>query len=405
MDYSKILNEKFNIKVLKDKQKEIVDSVLNEEDVIGILPTGYGKSICFQLPSLIFDGITLVISPLIALMQDQVYSLNKKGIEACYINSSLSYDKIKEEYLRIKKGKYKIIYVAGERLESFEFIRLMKEVKISLITIDEAHTLVWGDTFRLSLSRIYEFIKLLQINVPILALTATASTYVLTRIKEILNIKNAKIVSASLDRENIFYMTRIVKDKNKELISFIKSHPSELGIIYCLTVRRTTYVYNYLSNLGFKVGIYHGKLNNDIKNETINNFICDNYDVIVCTSAFGMGIDKPNVRYVINYDLPLSMEELSQELGRCGRDGKKAISVLFFSPQDIKTCNYFIEQMNNNNVSLKENIEIKRKANQNVSKVIDYATTRSCLHRFILKHFGQDLKSKCNNCSNCIRLK
>lgn len=403
MEYNNILNENFKIKELKPKQEDIVKKVLDKKDVIGILPTGYGKSICFQLPALMFSGITLVISPLIALMQDQVINLKRKGIDACYINSSLTSEKIDDEYENIKKGKYKLIYVAGERLENKKFINLMLNLNISLITVDEAHTLLWGDSFRFSLAKIYDFIALFNYRIPILALTATASLDVLNKIKKILHLSNPIIIKTELDRKNIYYETKITKEKKKELIRYLTKHSKELGIIYCLTVKKCTEIFTYLKNLGYNVGIYHGKLSNSEKDEEINNFINDKYNIMVSTSAFGMGIDKANIRYVLNYDIPLTIEDLTQELGRCGRDGLSAVSTVFFSTEDIRTAEYLIDAQSNPNLSFKENLMLRSKSNKSLDKVIEYATTRGCLHKFILKQFGETLVGDCNNCSNCYK--
>lgn len=396
-----ILEKYYGFKSLKKEQKEIIDCLLNGNDCIGLLPTGYGKSLCFQVPALVMDGITIVITPLIALMQDQVRNLRKRGIEAYYINSLQSAIEQREVHKNICSNKAKIIYVSAERLESKQFILQMRNVKIALIVCDEAHTLLWSEDFRLALGHIPNFIEKIGYRPVHLALTATATSITTEKITKYLKLKKPKVVVGNVDRENIYYKIIRTNHKLKEVVSIISKHKGELGIIYCLTIKNVNYLYKYLINMGYRVGLYHGCLDSTEKIIMQNNFSNHIIDVIICTNAFGMGVDIPDIRYVIEYDLPICIEDYVQQSGRGSRDGKPAVSYLLFSVDDIKTANYFIEHLSNSEKSEAELEEIRKEKYKKLDKMIDLALTRGCIHKYICNYFGQKHNGKCGMCSNC----
>jgi len=401
MDKYYYLKKYFGFDKLKPEQELIIDSILDGNDTIGLLPTGFGKSITFQLPSLIFEGITIVISPLVALMADQVNNLKKKGIRAEFINSLLDNDEKNRIYKKLRYGLIDILYVSAERLENEYFLRIILNLNISLIVCDEAHTVLWSEDFRLSIGKINQFVYKLKNRPVLLALTATATSQTVNKIIDCIGLKNPKIIKALFDRENIYYDVIRTDKKLNELIGFVSKHKNELGIIYCLTIKNCKYVYNYLKEMGFNVGYYYGTLDSDEKEYMQNNFSNHNLKIMVCTNAFGMGIDIPDIRYVIEYDLPSSIEDFLQQTGRASRDGKEAIALLLFSLEDIKTANYFIENIEIDKP--KEELEkIKKSKYKKLEKMIEFATTRKCLHKFILDYFNQESeKKKCMMCINC----
>lgn len=402
MDKIEILKKYFGFDKLKKEQEEIIDSILNKKDTVGLLPTGFGKSITFQLPAMILDGLTIVISPLVALMNDQVMSLKKKGIKAEYINSLLDNYEKQRIYKKLRLGQIDILYVSAERLENEYFLSIILKLKISLIVCDEAHTVLWSDDFRISIGKINIFVKRLKIRPTILALTATATNNTLNKIIDCIGLDNPKIVSALFDRKNIYYDVRRTDKKINELISYIKNHNNELGIIYCLTIRNCKYVYDYLNNMGFKVGYYYGTLESKEKEYMQNMFTNHEIKIMISTNAFGMGIDIPDIRYVIEYDLPSSIEDFLQQTGRCSRDGKYREAILLFSVNDIKTANYFIENIEIQDRSTKELELIKKAKYKKLDKMIEFATTRKCLHKYVVEYFGQNYEEKrCNMCINC----
>ena len=401
MDKYYYLKKYFGFDKLKQEQELIIDSILDGNDTIGLLPTGFGKSITFQLPSLMLQGITIVISPLVALMADQVNNLKKKGIRAEFINSLLDNDEKNRIYKKLRYGLIDILYVSAERLENEYFLRIILNLDISLIVCDEAHTVLWSEDFRLSIGKINQFVYKLKKRPVLLALTATATSQTVNKIIDCIGLKNPKIVKALFDRDNIYYDVIRTDKKLNELIAFVSKHKNELGIIYCLTIKNCKYVYNYLKEMGFNVGFYYGTLEKNDKEYMQNNFSNHNIKIMVCTNAFGMGIDIPDIRYVIEYDLPSSIEDFLQQTGRASRDGKNAIALLLFSVEDIKTANYFIENIEIDKP--KDELEkIKKSKYKKLEKMIEFATTRKCLHKFILEYFNQESeKKKCMMCINC----
>lgn len=400
MDKIEILKYYFGYDSLKEYQSKIIDSILSSKDTIGILPTGYGKSICFTIPSLLLDGVTLVITPLIALMADQVINLKSKYIKAEYISSGMEEYMIDNIYNKLKRNDIKILYIAAERLLNKKFLNTIKSIKISLIVCDEAHTLLWSDDFRQKIKELKSFILGLDYRPKLLALTATATNNTIDKIKDLMTLNNPIIISTNPDRENIYY--RIIKTNNKdrELLKYINNH-KEKGIIYCLTIKKCLYLYEMLKNLGYLVGIYHGSLESDIKSQMQKDFKNNKIKIMICTNAFGMGIDIPDIRYVIDYDMPMSIEDFSQQTGRASRDNKYAEGVLLFDRNDIKTIEYFIENIDDTNIDYKRLEKIKLEKYKKLDSMIDLIISNKCIHKYIVNYFGFDYNKKCNMCSNC----
>ncbi|MBQ9124315.1 MAG: ATP-dependent DNA helicase RecQ [Acholeplasmatales bacterium] len=405
MRKEEILKSYYGYDYLKKEQNQIVDSILDGHDTIGILPTGYGKSITFQIPSLILDGITIVITPLIALMADQVDGLKRRKIKAAYINSLQTKEEQDNIYNKLIKYKIKLLYVSAERLLSAKFLENIKKVKISLIVCDEAHTLLWSEDFREALGRIPEFIDGLPFRPRLLALTATATKQTIEKIINYIGIRNPNIIACNCDRKNIFYSIVKVKDKKKELREYINKRRSILGIIYCFTIKNAKDVYDYLISLGYSVGLYHGALSKEDKNKVQQQFTKKEIKIMVCTNAFGMGIDIPCIRYVIEYDMPSSIEDFLQQSGRASRDGKYAESVVYFNMDDIKMNEYFIDNINNDNKSDAKIRKIKQDRYKKLDSMISLCLTKKCLHKMVCKYFNFKHNGKCNMCSNCKKLK
>ena len=391
-----VLEKYFGYKSFRRGQERIIDEILKENDVLAIMPTGGGKSICYQIPALILDGITIVISPLISLMKDQVDTLNSMGINSAFLNSSLSTYEFNEVMNGIENNKYKIIYVAPERLHSNEFITAITQVKIGKVAIDEAHCVSqWGHDFRVSYKGISTFIDKLIERPIITAFTATASEEVRSDIVNLLRLNNPQIFVTGFDRENL--RINVVKgiEKKKFLINYIKDNSKDSGIIYAATRREVDSLYELLNKNNIKVGRYHAGLSNDERIKCQEEFINDETTVIVATNAFGMGIDKPNIRYVIHYNMPKNIEGYYQEIGRAGRDGEESECIMLFSPADVITQKYLIE------VSTEDPI---RKNNQykKLQQMTSLVYINSCYRKYILNYFGDSYEGECGNCSNCL---
>ena len=328
----------FGYDTFREGQESVVESILEHRDVLAIMPTGAGKSICYQVPALMLSGITIVISPLISLMQDQVKALNEAGIHAAFINSSLSESQISKALYLAAGGRYKIIYVAPERLENYEFLEFARQVEISMVTVDEAHCISqWGQDFRPSYVKIVDYINSLPARPVVSAFTATATNEVKTDIECILRLDNPKVVITGFDRKNLYYSVEHISGKNRDryISNYVKEHIYESGIIYCATRKNVDTLYETLSSMGISVTRYHAGLSNEERKRNQDDFIYDRSLVVVATNAFGMGIDKSNVRYVIHYNMPQCIENYYQEAGRAGRDGEDSECVLLYSPQDI----------------------------------------------------------------------
>ena len=344
MDARQNLKKYFGYDSFREGQAKIINAILAGRDALAIMPTGAGKSICYQIPAVMLHGITLVISPLISLMMDQVKALNEAGIRAAFINSSLSETQIAKALLLAEKGVYKIIYVAPERLESHDFIHFARQADISMITVDEAHCISqWGQDFRPSYLKIIEFVKSLPKRPIVSAFTATATQEVKTDILCVLNLIEPEVVVTGFDRKNLFYSVEKRKDKDHFVIEYVEKHVKESGIIYCATRKNVDNLFMLLSKQGVSVTRYHAGLDKEERKQNQDDFIYDRTPVIVATNAFGMGIDKSNVRYVIHYNMPQSMESYYQEAGRAGRDGETSQCILLFSAQDIMINKFLLE--------------------------------------------------------------
>ena len=398
MELNELLKKYFGYDKLKYEQEKIVKSVISGKDTIGLLPTGFGKSITFQLPALIFEGITIVVSPLIALMEDQVINLRKKNIESDYINSLQTFEEQNKVYERIRLKKTKILYVSAERLLTNRFKEKMKNIKIDLFVCDEAHTLLWSEDFREALGEIDKFVSELKIRPRMLALTATATESTVEKIIDILKLKNPNIITINCDRPNIFYKVINTHNKDRDLYFFLRNKLNKHIVIYCLTIRNVNHVYDYLKEKGFNVDKYYGSLDGIYKSRVLNDFKNNLIDIIVCTNAFGMGVDVPDIRYVIEYDLPSSIEDFLQQTGRASRDGKYGEGILFFNKNDIKTIEYFIENIDNK----KDLKQIKNDRYKKLDSIVKFALCGKCLHNEILAYFGIKGNKKCNMCSNCV---
>ena len=400
MDKLETLNYYFGYNSYRGNQEEIIDSLLSKNDTLAILPTGGGKSICFQIPALMRSGITIVITPLISLMQNQVEELKRRKIFAEYITGEMENFAINNVISKLKNNKIKLLYISPERLENERYRAVFLDLDISYIIVDEAHCVsVWANDFRPS----YKQIKLLIDSLPnrptVGAFTATANKKVIDDIESILGLNNLNIFKDSFDRKNLFYSVYKPKNKMNFLIKYLLSHEFEDIIVYTITRKDTEYIYEKLKKLNFKVGLYHGQLDANLKEQMQQKFMNGTYNIMVATNAFGMGINKPNIRHVINYALPLSMEDLSQQSGRCSRDGEYGHCILLFNEEDIKTCEYFIKKTKACSKELEKEL-IKDKYRQ-LKSVINYATTKNCLHHVMLDYFGQMSKNKCFMCSNC----
>ena len=404
MDAKEALKVYFGYDSYKPGQEEIIDSILAGKDVLAIMPTGSGKSICYQVPALLLPGITIVISPLISLMQDQVKALNEAGIKAGYINSSLTESQISTVYARALDGAYKILYVAPERLESYEFTNFAGKVGISMVTVDEAHCISqWGQDFRPSYLKIVDFIDGLSKRPIVSAFTATATEEVKNDISCVLKLNDPKIVVTGFDRENLYFDVETIKKKDDYVLEYIKNHPEDSGIIYCATRKNVDALYELLSNAGIQVARYHAGMNNEDRKESQNDFIYDRSPVIIATNAFGMGIDKSNVRFVIHYNMPQSMENYYQEAGRAGRDGEPSQCILLFSAQDIMINKFLLDHKDFTDIPY-EDIELIRQRDAKRLQIMEgYCRTSGCLRNYILEYFGEKRNEPCDSCGNCHR--
>lgn len=406
MNAAEILKTYFGYDTFRKGQEDIIASVLSGNDALAVMPTGAGKSICYQVPALLLPGITVVISPLISLMQDQVKSLNAAGIHAAYINSSLTENQISKALSLAAQGIYKIIYVAPERLENPGFMQFALNGSISMVTVDEAHCISqWGQDFRPSYLKIVDFIESLPTRPIVSAFTATATEEVKMDIECILRLRNPKVVVTGFDRENLYYSVEYVAGKKKDdfVTDYMDKHPDESGIIYCATRKNVDNLYEKLSSRGIPVTAYHAGLDNGIRKKNQEDFIYDRKPVIVATNAFGMGIDKSNVRFVIHYNMPQSMENYYQEAGRAGRDGENARCILLFAAKDVMINKFLLDKKVFEGTDADDIDLIKQRDVHRLRVMEGYCRTTSCLRNYILEYFGERTSAPCDNCGNCHR--
>ncbi len=381
-----------------------MDSTLSGRDVLGIMPTGAGKSICFQVPALLFPGITIVVSPLISLMKDQVSALNAAGIHAAYINSSLTERQFYKAMDFARQGRYKIIYAAPERLMTESFLALAKEVPISMVAVDEAHCISqWGQDFRPSYLKIVDFIQQLPVRPVLAAYTATATKAVKEDILCILGLQNPDVLVTGYDRKNLYFAVEKPKNKKEALLEYLRKNPEKSGVIYCNTRKTVEEVHQQLVQAGYPAVRYHAGLSEGEKKQNQEDFIYDAAPIMVATSAFGMGIDKSNVRFVIHYNMPKDIESYYQEAGRAGRDGEPGECILYYSGQDVKTNEFLIEQQVKNEELGREEQEVIRERNyERLRKMTFYCFTNECLRDYILRYFGEYGGNYCGNCRSCL---
>lgn len=390
-----LLRKVFGYSSFRQGQEEIVSTVMNGQDALGILPTGGGKSVCYQLPALLYDGVTLVISPLISLMKDQVDSLMELGIPSTYINSSLTRRESTDRLTRLTRGEYKIVYVAPERLEAESFIEAIANVSIPLLAVDEAHCISqWGHDFRPSYMNISKLIDRLAKRPIVAAFTATATNKVQSDIIANLHMRKPHLVKTGYARHNLRFSVIKGTNKMEYVLDYVRSHPGESGIIYASTRKEVDDIYEHLNRYGLSAGRYHAGMNEKERKESQDAFLFDHIQVMAATNAFGMGIDKSNVRFVIHYNMPKNIESYYQEAGRAGRDGEAGDCILLFSPKDIMIQKYLIDQSDAGE---------ERKASElgHLRTMVNYSRTNSCLQQYIVRYFGDLDYDRCHRCLNC----
>lgn len=397
LEEAKVLLKKYyGYDSFREGQEKVINSILEGRDTFAIMPTGAGKSICYQIPALLMKGITIVISPLISLMKDQVDALNDIGVKASFINSSLDQYELQERILMAVSGYTKLLYVAPERLESESFCELIKTLNISMIAIDECHCVSqWGHDFRPSYRSIAPLIKKLDHKPIVSAFTATATNEVKEDVVRLLGLKDSNVYTTGFDRKNLYFS--VVRGENKKdyLLKYLENNKDQVGIIYAGTRKEVDNIYESLKKKGYSIGKYHAGMSDTARTKAQEDFLYDNVNIIVATNAFGMGIDKSNVRYVIHYNIPKNIEAYYQEAGRAGRDGEPSECILLFGAQDIMLQKFLIEQ---SIFSEERRINEYRK----LQDVVDYCHTTKCLRKFILEYFGEtDVPDFCDNCSVC----
>ncbi|MCR0382119.1 DNA helicase RecQ [[Clostridium] innocuum] len=402
-DYE-VLKKYFGYESFREGQQELITNILEHHDVLGIMPTGAGKSICYQVPAVMLEGITLVISPLISLMKDQVGTLNEAGIRAAYLNSSLSYAQYRKALSLARGYTYKIIYVAPERLMSDDFLSFAKEMKISMVCVDEAHCVSqWGQDFRPHYLQIREFLKEMPQRPIVSAFTATATTQVKEDILQLLDMKEPYTITTGFDRKNLYFAVEKPKDKYQALLHYVKQHTEDAGIVYCLSRKTVEEVCDRLCADGFAATRYHAGLSDAERMNNQDDFIYDRKTIMVATNAFGMGIDKSNVRFVVHFNMPKNMESYYQEAGRAGRDGEQADCILLYSGKDVRLNQFLIEQgSGHEDMEEAVRMELQQKEKERLKSMTFYCTIPSCLRHYMLKYFGEESDGFCGSCSNCL---
>ena len=420
-----VLRQYFGYTAFRNAQETLIDALLSGRDVLGVMPTGAGKSVCYQVPAMMMSGITIVVSPLISLMKDQVAQLKNAGIPAAYINSSLTPAQYREVLRRAELGRYKIIYVAPERLMTDVFTEFAQRAEVSLLAVDEAHCVSqWGQDFRPSYLKIAGFISTLgdqqmprmhstenkQIKTrgrPVVgAFTATATAVVKKDIVRYLGLNNPLNLTTGFDRPNLYFGVARPKDKTGCLYELLEKRRGQCGIVYCSTRKTVEAVCLTIQRFGFTAMRYHAGLDDAERRANQDDFISGKADVVVATNAFGMGIDKPNVRFVIHYNMPKNMESYYQEAGRAGRDGNPSDCILLFSKDDIKTAEFFNRSSEKNEeLSERERRIARRRDDESLEKMTRYCEINSCIRSYMLRYFGEKMKGKCRNCSGCRKVR
>lgn len=404
MTKQQLLKQYFGYDTFREGQEQLMDAILAGRDAFGIMPTGAGKSLCFQIPALMLSGTALVISPLISLMKDQVEALNQAGIHAAYLNSSLTYGQYRKALSLAEQGRYKLIYVAPERLVTEEFLAFACNAEISMVAVDEAHCVSqWGQDFRPSYLKIVEFVERLPKRPVLAAFTATATREVREDVVRILKLRDPLTLTTGFDRPNLFFSVETPKNKYEAVKSFLEERSGKSGIIYCLTRKTVEEVCSSLLAEGVSATRYHAGLSDAERRKNQEDFIYDRAQIMVATNAFGMGIDKPDVRFVVHYNMPKNMESYYQEAGRAGRDGEPADCLLLYSGQDVITNQLFIEHnRDNEELDVRELQLVMERDRERLKRMTYYCFTGNCLRDYILRYFGEYGSGFCGNCGNCL---
>ena len=405
MEKAEILRQYFGYASFRKGQEALIDSILEGRDTLGIMPTGAGKSLCFQVPALMLEGVTLVISPLISLMKDQVSALCQAGIRAAYLNSSLTYPQYRKALANACAGVYKIIYVAPERLLTEEFLAFSHRVRIALVTVDEAHCISqWGQDFRPSYLKVPEFVAQLDERPVLAAFTATATEEVKRDIAAMLSLRDPFTITTGFNRDNLYFEVDKPPDKMAALLRYLRDNPGKSGIVYCTTRKTVEEVCQKLRTAGFPATRYHAGLSPEERRDNQEDFLYDRAPLMVATNAFGMGIDKSNVAFVLHYNMPGSMEAYYQEAGRAGRDGQPAQCILYYSGQDVATNRFLIEHGEGAPDADEETTaRLREQDKERLKQMTFYCHTADCLREYILRYFGETPENYCGNCGNCSR--
>ena len=405
MEKTEVLRQYFGYASFRKGQEALIDSILEGRDTLGITPTGAGKSLCFQVPALMLEGVTLVISPLISLMKDQVSALCQAGIRAAYLNSSLTYPQYRKALANACAGVYKIIYVAPERLLTEEFLAFSHRVRIALVTVDEAHCISqWGQDFRPSYLKVPEFVAQLDERPVLAAFTATATEEVKRDIAAMLSLRDPFTITTGFNRDNLYFEVDKPPDKMAALLRYLRDNPGKSGIVYCTTRKTVEEVCQKLRTAGFPATRYHAGLSPEERRDNQEDFLYDRAPLMVATNAFGMGIDKSNVAFVLHYNMPGSMEAYYQEAGRAGRDGQPAQCILYYSGQDVATNRFLIEHGEGAPDADEETTaRLREQDKERLKQMTFYCHTADCLREYILRYFGETPENYCGNCGNCSR--
>ena len=403
MTPEELLKRCFGYDSFRRGQRELISEILNGHDVLGIMPTGAGKSICYQIPALLLPGLTIVVSPLISLMQDQVASLCENGIPAAYLNSSLDEMTRRETLAAVFQGRVRILYATPERLETESFLHIARELPVAMVTVDEAHCVSqWGQDFRPSYMKILSFLQLLPRRPVVSAFTATATKEVAQDIIHILGLQAPFQLTTGFDRENLYFEVREPRDKLNELLGILRGHPGESGIVYCMTRKNVDRITALLTENGISAAAYHAGMSDAERTQNQEDFLFDRISVMVATNAFGMGIDKSNVSFVVHYNMPKNIESYYQEAGRAGRDGSRADCILLYAPGDVRTNMFLIEhQAENDMLSEEQRTMLRAKDEERLKLMTFYCTRHECLRHFMLSYFGEKSPNYCGNCSSC----